>query len=178
MFLIISLSLLCEFYLRPKMRLPSLTVLLNLLWLSTWPPDSRMCTKLRCHNELWIQFAGPRPGLIGWRLNAQVWSLAFCVCIVEAIYVDLILQAFVLRSVSQACLLIKDVPSARTCLVAGSSPWHLTAVSTDNAGMDFPAEIGFKRHVSGMFDIKIVLFIVFTGRAIHIKHTARSFRSF
>ena len=71
------------------------------------------------------------------------------------------------------CLLIKDVPSACICLVAGSSPWHLTAISADNTSMNFPAEIGFKRHVSQMFDIKTVLFIVFTSRAIHIKHSEK-----
>lgn len=70
------------------------------------------------------------------------------------------------------------LPSVCICLIAPGSPCHLTVISTDNISMDFPAETGFKRHVSEMFDSKRDLFLVFMGCAIHFKRAVRSFRSF
>ena len=66
---------------------------------------------------------------------------------------------FVLRSVLQACCSLSgssfiSLPSVWICLIAPSSPCHLTVISTNNINMDFPAETGFKRHVSARFDIK------------------------
>lgn len=161
-------------------------VLLSTTCLEDW----RMCMELLFCNEglTWIQFVVATPGLKGWWVNTQKKYKGMVISVVgqhlwSCLSGSHIMGSFVPHSALRACYPLNGgsligLPSVCIFSIAPSGPCHLTAISTENISMDFPAETGFKRHVSEMFGIERDLFIICMSCAIHFKHTVRSFRSF